>query len=173
MSRAHADEPLREGQIHISAPHIYGCIVEALQVTPKSSMSFLNIGSGTGYLSSIVAHIVGPTGMCYGIELSRPAYEHGILSVKRWKEENDDIELPLMEFIHGNGLNIEARSGEATHGFDRIYVGAAIERSKLAELASLLRFGGILVCPGMYLLSILCVMILSPISYLISFATLQ
>jgi protein-L-isoaspartate O-methyltransferase len=126
--------------------------VEALHITPKSSMSFLNIGSGTGYLSSIVAHILGTTGMCYGIELSRQAYEHGLVSVDRWKGENDQIELPLMEFIHGNGLNIETKIGEASHGFDRIYVGAAIERSKLMELASLLRFGGILVVPGRYLL---------------------
>jgi protein-L-isoaspartate O-methyltransferase len=114
-------------------------------------MSFLNIGSGTGYLSTLVAHILGPTGMCYGIELSREAYEHGIISVNRWKEENDSIEMPLMEFIHGNGLNIDAKTGEAAFGFDRIYVGAAIERSKLMELASMLRFGGILVGPGKYL----------------------
>jgi protein-L-isoaspartate O-methyltransferase len=152
VSRAHADEPLREGHIHISAPHIYGCIVEALHVTPNSSMSFLNIGSGTGYLSSIVAQILGPTGICYGVEINRQAYEHGVSSVNRWKDENDHIELPIMEFIHGNGLNINAKAGEAIHGFDRIYVGAAIERSKLKELVSLLRLGGILVGPGMCIL---------------------
>lgn len=111
-------------------------------------MSFLNIGSGTGYLSSIVAHILGPTGMCYGIELSRQAYDHGITSVNRWKGDNGDIELPLMEFLLGNGLNIETKTGEASYGFDRIYIGAAISRSKLAELAALLRFGGVLVGPG-------------------------
>jgi protein-L-isoaspartate O-methyltransferase len=152
LSRAHADEPLREGHIHISAPHIYGCIVEALHVTPNSSISFLNIGSGTGYLSSIVAHIVGSTGICYGIEINRQAYEHGVSSVNRWKEENDHVELPLLEFIRGNGLNIDAKVGEAIHGFDRIYVGAAVERSKLNELASLLRLGGILVGPGMFMM---------------------
>lgn len=156
LSRAHLDEPIREGQIHISAPHIYGCIVEALHVTPNSSMSFLNIGSGTGYLSTIVARMLGPTAMCYGIELSRPAYDHGIVSVNRWKEDNAEAELPLMEFIHGNGLLIDTTTGEATHGFDRIYVGAAIDRSKLSELASLLRLGGILVGPGKLLLESFC-----------------
>lgn len=146
-SRAHVDEPIREGHIHISAPHIYGCIVEALHITPKSSTSFLNIGSGTGYLSSIVAHIVGPTGICYGIELDRQAYDHGVESVDRWKKENKHLELPLMEFIHGNGLSIDGGTGEAIHGFDRIYIGATIERSKMKELASLLRLGGIMVGP--------------------------
>ena len=113
-------------------------------------MSFLNIGSGTGYLSSIVAHILGPTGICYGIEINRNAYEHGISAVDHWKEENSHLELPLMEFIHGNGLNIDTASGVSVIGFDRIYVGAAIERSKLSQLVSLLRIGGILVVPGKY-----------------------
>jgi protein-L-isoaspartate O-methyltransferase len=151
LSSAHSDEPIR----YISAPHIYGCIVEALHVTPKSSMSFLNIGSGTGYLSSIVAHILGPSGICFGIEVNRNAYDHGILSVNRWKEEYSHLELPLMEFIYGNGLNIDAKTGESIVGFDRIYIGAAIERSKLSQLVALLRVGGILVGPGTFYL--LCV----------------
>jgi protein-L-isoaspartate O-methyltransferase len=111
-------------------------------------MSFLNIGSGTGYLSSIVAHILGPTGICYGIEINRHAYDHGISCVQRWKEENRQLELPWMEFIHGNGLNIATDMGESVLGFDRIYVGAAVERSKLSQLTALLRVGGILVGPG-------------------------
>jgi protein-L-isoaspartate O-methyltransferase len=148
LNRAHSDEPLRGGNIHISAPHIYGCVVEALHLSPKSSMSFLNIGSGTGYLSSIVAHVLGPTGTCYGIEILRDAYEHGLSSVNRWKEDNTHLELPLMEFILGNGLNIDTTTGESIVGFDRIYVGAAVERSALSQLVSLLRVGGILVGPG-------------------------
>jgi protein-L-isoaspartate O-methyltransferase len=148
MRRAHSDEPLREGNIHISAPHIYGCIVEALHLTPKSSMSFLNIGSGTGYLSSIVAHILGATGICYGIEINRQAYDHGMSCVQRWKDENRHLDLPWMEFINGNGLHIDTNTGESIHGFDRIYVGAAVERAKLRQLTALLRVGGILVGPG-------------------------
>jgi protein-L-isoaspartate O-methyltransferase len=115
-------------------------------------MRFLNIGSGTGYLSSIVGHILGPTGVCYGVELSRQAYDHGLEAVHRWKAENDDIAMPPMDFVHGNGLNIDTTTGEAFHGFDRIYVGATIERSKLSELALMLRFGGIIVGPGTILL---------------------
>ena len=56
---AHMDQPLREGNLHISAPHIYGSVLEALELRPNSSLSFLNLGSGTGYLSCIVASILG------------------------------------------------------------------------------------------------------------------
>lgn len=55
---AHSDLPLREGSVHISAPHMYGSILEALELRENSPLSFLNAGSGTGYLSCIVATIL-------------------------------------------------------------------------------------------------------------------
>jgi protein-L-isoaspartate O-methyltransferase len=148
---AHSDQPLREGSIHISAPHIYGCIVEALDIPPSSSLSFLNIGSGTGYISSVVAHIIGPTGVCYGVENNRDTLDHCLAAVDRFKTSapNEVVKaLSFMEFIHGNGLEIDASSGESLVGFDRIYVGAAVEKLGLNQLASLLRKGGVLVAPG-------------------------
>ena len=65
-SIAHSDQPLKHGNVHISAPHIYGSAIEALDLVPNSSMSFLNIGSGTGYISCIVATILGPNSLNYG-----------------------------------------------------------------------------------------------------------
>lgn len=149
LDLAHSDQPLREGHVHISAPHIYGCIAEALDVIPNSSLSFLNVGSGTGYLSSIVAHILGPTGVCYGVEINRATVDHCLASMDRWKAAHRErIDLPHIEFIHGNGLQIDAAIGESLIGYDRIYVGAAVERASLNQLALLLRMGGILVAPG-------------------------
>lgn len=63
---AHADQPLKEGNIHLSAPHIYGSALEALELQPNSSLSFLNIGSGTGYVSCIVADVMGTRSSNYG-----------------------------------------------------------------------------------------------------------
>ena len=64
---AYSDQPLKEGKIHISAPHIYCTVLEALQLEENSSISFLNIGSGTGYLSCIIAEILGPKSLNYGM----------------------------------------------------------------------------------------------------------
>ena len=50
---AHSDQPIKDGNIPISAPHIYGSVVEALDLPENSSISFLNVGSGTGYLTCI------------------------------------------------------------------------------------------------------------------------
>jgi protein-L-isoaspartate O-methyltransferase len=127
---------------------MYGCIAEALDVTPNSSMTFLNIGSGTGYLSTIVAKILGPTGVCYGIEINQDIIDHCLSSMERYKSANSVTDLAHMEFILGNGLQIDPNSGESNVGYDRIYIGASIEKRNLKQLASLLRPGGVLVGPG-------------------------
>ena len=106
------------------------------------------MGPGTGYLSCIVAKVLGPTGVCYGVEINEETINHCTESVERYKEANPDEVFPHMEFIHGNGMQIDGSCGESQVGFDRIYVGSAMEeRSTLIQLASLLRPGGILVGP--------------------------
>ena len=51
---------------HISAPHIYGAVLEALDLQPNSSQAFLCVGSGTGYLCAIAAEIMGPKSLNFG-----------------------------------------------------------------------------------------------------------
>ena len=60
-----ADTSTRHVQ-HISAPHIYGAVLEALDLQPNSSQAFLCIGSGTGYLCAIAAEIMGPKSLNFG-----------------------------------------------------------------------------------------------------------
>ena len=144
---AHTDQPLKEGNIHISAPHIYGSVVEALELSPSSSMSFLNLGCGTGYLSCIAAKILGPGSRHVSIDVHRCVVDHCRASIKEWKQACG-LELPLMEVIHGNALQIATDQGEAVTGFDRIYVGASVERRKLPNIVKMLRLGGLFVGPG-------------------------
>ena len=147
---AHADQPLREDHVHISAPHIYGTALEALELEARSAQSFLNLGSGTGYLSCIVANLLGPHAVHVAVEVSAPTIRHMQESWARWKAANPNLELPTCETLHGNALQIDVTAGEAITGFDRIYVGATVPRRKLQRLAQLLRPGGILVGPGTY-----------------------
>ena len=151
---AHTDQPLKEGNVHISAPHIYGSALEALELVPNSSMSFLNIGSGTGYVSCIVADILGSRSSHYGIEIHADVVQHSRAAIERWMTRtttsSSSSPPPSIHIIHGNGLDVLPTKGESVFGFDRIYVGAAVERRNLNKLTRLLRPGGILVGPGAY-----------------------
>mmetsp|Transcript_9091 Transcript_9091/g.14909 ORF Transcript_9091/g.14909 Transcript_9091/m.14909 type:complete len:548 (-) Transcript_9091:120-1763(-) len=156
---AHSDQPLKEGNVHISAPHIYGSAIEALDLVPGSCTSFLNVGSGTGYVSAIVADILGPNSLNYGVELHDDVIGHCKASLAKWRgasiNENGNIstvnffddDTPDIHIIKGNGLNILKSEGESVVGYDRIYIGAAVDSTELTNISKLLSPGGILVGP--------------------------
>lgn len=171
---AHADQPIKDDNIHISAPHIYGAVMEALELPKDSSLSFLNAGSGTGYLSCIAASILGPKSSHYcknvfvwfsihcfhrikadpsfavtiGIEIHADAIEHCKQAITNWKRESSAAQrMQQIEIIHGNALNLDIAVGECALGFDRIYIGASIEVHQLPMFKKILKPGGILVGP--------------------------
>lgn len=69
---------------------------------------------------------------------------HCKCSVNKWRTESPAVhnDKVYMNFIHGNGLNIESRSS-----FDRIYVGAAISTAQMKKIRKLLSPKGVLVAP--------------------------
>jgi len=148
---AYSDSPLRAGNVHLSAPHIYCTVLDALELTPGECVSFLNIGSGSGYLTCVVSEILGPRSLYYGIEIHKDALIHCENSVAAWKAQSNrtlnERSQTHMQFIHGNGLNILPNVGESPMGFDRIYAGAGIDTLQLKEIKKLLSPGGILVAP--------------------------
>jgi len=159
---AYSDQPLKDGNIHISAPHIYCSALEALDLHQKSCLSFLNIGAGTGYLSSIVAEILGPRSLNIGVEIQKDVVQHARTCISEWRSAKkkscgkrsagsmtakQDRDFINPNIIHGSGLEISSKVGESVTGFDRIYIGAAIESEHLPKIKALLSQGGILVGP--------------------------
>ncbi|KAF7246389.1 Protein-L-isoaspartate O-methyltransferase domain-containing protein 1, partial [Varanus komodoensis] len=141
---AYKDLAWKHGNIHLSAPCIYSEVMEALKLQP--GLSFLNLGSGTGYLSTMVGLILGPFGINHGIELHPDVVEYAkekLESFIKYSDSFDKFEFCEPAFVVGNCLQIASDS----HQYDRIYCGAGVQKDHENYMKILLKIGGILVMP--------------------------
>jgi len=131
-SAVYDDAPVRSGNFHMSQPSLYAEAIEALQLEP--GVSFLNIGAGTGYLSSIVSHIVGRA-LHHGVDVHEDVQDH---ASRMFRANGDDH----IQFFQVNAHDIDLDRSP----YQRIYVGACVgEESK--HILQLLEIGGIMVGP--------------------------
>jgi len=134
-SLAYADMPLRSGFLHLSAPHIYAKALESLMPL-RPGMSFLNVGSGTGYFNSIMSELIGELEPNNGIDIWPETVAHAKRCCQQLNKSHID-------FTVGNIYQLNIGN---TMRYDRIYLGAcANSRSKY--LYRLLEVGGILIGP--------------------------
>lgn len=133
----YADMPLRteRERLHLSAPHIYAKALESLMPL-QAGMSFLNVGSGTGYFNSIVGELIGTQATNHGIDIWPETVAHAKGRCRLRGTHN-------IEFTVGNVYQLDVNH---TMRYDRIYLGAcANSRSKY--LYRLLEVGGVLIGP--------------------------
>ncbi|KAG7279507.1 hypothetical protein CRUP_035893, partial [Coryphaenoides rupestris] len=121
---AYKDLAWRHGNIHLSAPCIYSEVMEALELRP--GLSFLNLGSRTGYLSTMVGLILGPFGVNHGVELHPDVIEYAY---------------EKLDFFIKNSKSFDR------YQYDRVYCGAGVQRDHEDYMRRMLRVGGILVLP--------------------------
>ena len=147
---AYDDRALRKGSLHLSAPCIYTKALEALKI--ECGHSFLNVGSGTGYFSTMVGMLTGPYGVNHGIEIYPENIEFAYTKLKEFKEScwYDPMEFCEPYFVQGNGLLLSP----ANRQYDRIYCGAAVPQEHSHLLKNLLNMDGILVMPTEHQVSI-------------------
>lgn len=146
---AYKDSPLKVddgvlGQVHLSAPCIYANVLEALSF--EDGHSFLNIGSGSGWLNTVAGFLIGSSGVNHGVEIHSNLVEYSKdklkqvirgpeVSVYDWAEPS---------FFHGNGLSVSLADDT---GYDRIYCGAALPEANIPSIIKLLKIGGSMVTP--------------------------
>ncbi|CAM9316890.1 unnamed protein product [Pylaiella littoralis] len=138
---AYLNRPIQDGDVHLSAPFIYADALEELN--PKPGMSFLNIGSGTGYLSYLVSMLVGELGVNHGVEINKALLEHSARCIATTDDRlgrKTDIQL-----LEGNGLDVKPDLG---YDYDCVYVGAGCDPDlTLPYLQGLLNVKGVMVAP--------------------------
>jgi len=141
---AYKDLAWKSGNIHLSAPCIYSQVLESLEL--KEGLSFLNLGSGTGYLSTMVGLIIGSNGINHGVELFEDVVEFAEEKLKMFKKTNpvyQGTNFGEPVFIVGNCLCLNTHYRQ----YDRVYCGAACPNENEEYMKSLVRVGGILVMP--------------------------
>lgn len=151
-SQAYMDRPYKRGSVHISAPHMYVTVLEALDLRP--GLSFLNVGSGSGYLSCLAAYLLGEGGLSHGIEVAEGMSKYSSNAVRIWheklSEKNDDsfkVTLDSIRFVEGNCFDIDLTNTVSTCQYDRIYVGAGCPEKRKEFFLSMLSDNGVLVLP--------------------------
>ncbi|KAF8781917.1 Protein-L-isoaspartate O-methyltransferase like protein [Argiope bruennichi] len=141
---AYRDLAWKHGKIHMSAPCIYSEVMESLHLGP--GMSFLNLGSGTGYLSTMAGLMLGTYGINHGVELHQEVVDYARAKLEEFQNISpaiDKYEFCPPSFVVGNCLLLDS-SG---HQYDRVYCGAACPTEHENYIKNLVRVGGILVMP--------------------------
>ncbi|XP_037792333.1 protein-L-isoaspartate O-methyltransferase domain-containing protein 1-like [Penaeus monodon] len=141
---AYRDNAWKKGNLHLSAPCIYAKVMEGLQLAP--GQSFLNLGSGTGYLSTMAGLILGPYGINHGVELHADVVSYGQERLEHFKKNSAAIDAFTFcdpQFVQGNCLCLPPDM----RLYDRVYCGASCPESHENYMKGLINEGGILVMP--------------------------
>ena len=127
--------PFRCGPQHLSAPGIYAVALEALNLS--HGLSFLNVCSGTGYLTALAARILGTRAVHTCIELRTSLVAHATSKLSALGLEHVDIR-------HGSCLSVDPTTSMR---YARLYVGAGADETVASLYFGMLEIGGILVGP--------------------------
>lgn len=87
---AYKDLAWKCGHFHMSAPCIYTEVMEGLCL--DKGLSFLNLGSGTGYLSTLVGLVLGSNGVNHGIELHEDVVQYAYKRLDEFKKQSGAID---------------------------------------------------------------------------------
>lgn len=124
--------PIGEGQT-ISQPYTVAVMLELLH--PRLGNKILDIGSGSGWTTALLASAVGTTGFVEGIERVPSLVEYGRERLTKAHISNASITLSAPSAL-----------GKPAHQYDRILVSASASDMP-KELIAQLKPGGILVIP--------------------------
>ena len=151
---------------HQSAPSLYHQALVALQL--NNTDSFLQIGSGTGYLQTLASRLMGPDSICHGIESNEALVLFSRQASARYRTtavattavataaattttvattaakstlQNTSC---MPEFFHGDGFLIDSVRNIK---YDKIYIAGGCQVEDQEHFLKLLKPGGCMVGP--------------------------
>ncbi|CBX98113.1 hypothetical protein IAQ61_010218 [Plenodomus lingam] len=121
-SRPYEDSPQTIGhRATISAPHMHASACENLLDYLKPGSKVLDIGSGSGYLTAVLANLVVPSGTVVGIDHIQPLVDVAKANMAKSEEGRKMLETGQVKFVLGDGR----RGWPEEAPYDAIHVGAA------------------------------------------------
>jgi len=123
---------LFEGQT-ISQPTTVAFMLSILDV--KRGNRILDVGTGSGWVSALLAYLVEEEGRVYAFEINKTVGQFGLNNIKKLNLKN------VRYFIED-----ASRKWQEFAPYERIYSGASFEKIP-SKLKDLLMIGGILVVP--------------------------
>ncbi|KAK5172949.1 uncharacterized protein LTR77_003071 [Saxophila tyrrhenica] len=105
----------------ISAPHMHASACESLLPYLKPGSRVLDIGSGSGYLTHVMAELVKPGGTVVGVEHIQPLVDIGTNNTRKSGEGRELMDNGGIKYVKADG-----RLGYPQGApYDAIHVGAA------------------------------------------------
>ncbi|KIW02751.1 protein-L-isoaspartate O-methyltransferase [Verruconis gallopava] len=105
----------------ISAPHMHASACESLLPFLKDGSKVLDVGSGSGYLTHVLAELVKPSGTVIGIDHIPALTDLAIKNTQRSAGGRELLQNGAIKFVTGDG-----RKGYPDGApYDAIHVGAA------------------------------------------------
>lgn len=120
--------------------HANACESLLTHLSPGSRV--LDIGCGSGYLTAVLANLVGPTGSVIGIDHIQPLVDLSTANVRKSEAGRRMLESGRVRFVMGDGR----RGFEEGAPYDAIHVGAAAAEHH-GELTEQLKASGRLFVP--------------------------
>lgn len=121
-SSAYEDSPQSIGyKATISAPHMHASACESLLELLKPGANVLDIGSGSGYLTAVLANLVGLEGSVIGIDHIQPLVDMAQTNMTKSAEGRQMLESGQVKFVLGDGR----KGWKEGAPYDAIHVGAA------------------------------------------------
>lgn len=115
----------------ISAPHMHAAAIEhvlpyLLPSTSSSAPRVLDIGSGSGYLTHVLAELVGDSGgVVVGLEHIDALRELGETNMAKSVEGRELLRSGKVRFVLGDGRKGWTGEGAGEQGWDVVHVGAS------------------------------------------------
>jgi protein-L-isoaspartate(D-aspartate) O-methyltransferase len=105
----------------ISAPHMHANACESLLTHLQPGAKVLDIGSGSGYLTAVLANLVGPSGSVIGIDHIQPLVDMANTNMAKSEEGRRMLDSGQVKFVKGDGR----KGWKEGAPYDAIHVGAA------------------------------------------------